>query len=104
MEIVQRTGLAEQRLRDGDQALSDAVRVIRGYAAQLGVAARMRHPDGPREVTLVLNNEPDDDPLGCDRMLPSILRRGSRLTVWVVDADGPRFFKTYVGTGEGVAP
>jgi hypothetical protein len=67
------------------------------------VAARMREPGGPREVTLVINNEPCDDPLGCDKFLPMLMPRGSRLDVWVVGEDGPRLFKTYRGTGEGVA-
>ncbi|GGM25340.1 DddA-like double-stranded DNA deaminase toxin [Micromonospora yangpuensis] len=67
------------------------------------VAARMRTPNGPREVTLVINKTPcDDRPFGCDRLLPHLIPTGSRLTVYVVEADGPRFHRTYQGTGKAI--
>lgn len=68
------------------------------------VAARMRADNGPREVTLVINKTPcDDRPFGCDQLLPHIIPAGSRLTVYVVEAEGPRFHRTYEGTGKAIA-
>lgn len=68
------------------------------------VSARMRAENGPREVTLVINKAPcDDRPFGCDRLLPHIIPAGSRLTVYVVEADGPRFHRTYEGTGKAIS-
>jgi SCP1.201-like deaminase len=68
----------------------------------------MRQPDAPRDVTLVVNNEPCvDDPYGCDRLLRHIIPAGSRLTVYVRDTNAPggvRLFRRYDGTGKGIAP
>jgi hypothetical protein len=67
------------------------------------VAARMRVDGGPREVTLVINKAPcADRPFGCDRLLPDIIPAGSRLTVYVVEANGPRLYRTYEGTGKAI--
>lgn len=67
------------------------------------VASEMRRPEGPKAVTLVINNEPcKARPFGCHWLLPDILPAGARLTVYVVGPDGPRYHNTYVGTGRGV--
>jgi hypothetical protein len=51
------------------------------------------------EATLYLNNPPCDTPLGCDRVLPYILRAGAKLTVY-----GPGGYrKVYHGNGKGLA-
>ena len=72
------------------------------------VAARMREPDGPREVTLVINNLPcDRGRFGCEALLRHIIPDGSRITVYVTDpnhADGVRLHRVYQGTGKAVAP
>jgi hypothetical protein len=53
-----------------------------------------------REAALYVNNRPCPDiPWGCDRVLPEILPRGSRLTVYGPDG----FVKTYEGNGKGIA-
>ena len=66
------------------------------------VAARMR-AEHVRDVTLVLNQPPcDDEPWGCDRILPAILPPGYTVTVYVADADGVRWHDTYRGTGKGI--
>jgi hypothetical protein len=68
------------------------------------IAAHMRAPNGPRDVTVVINKVPcDDRPFGCHRILPDILPTGSRLTVYVVDAAGVRYHHTYQGTGRAIA-
>lgn len=90
------------------------------------VAALMRR-DGRRNVTVVINNvtcnpdQPDRDSrtgevrrnvdgsvrykrYTCDEQLPAMLPNGAHLTVYVRDhVSGLRKWKTYVGTGEGVA-
>jgi hypothetical protein len=68
----------------------------------------MREPDGPREVTLVLNNPPcARGRFGCDNILRDIIPTGSHLRVYVKDTsqvDGLRFHGSYVGTGRAIAP
>jgi hypothetical protein len=70
-------------------------------------AQEMRRPGAPREVILVVNNEPCiDDPYGCDRVLRHIIPAESRLMVYVRDPDAPdgvRLFREYEGTGKGIA-
>jgi hypothetical protein len=67
------------------------------------VAARMRSGGGPSDVTIVINKAPyDDRPFGCDQLLPHIISFGSRLTVHLVEADGPRFHRTYTGTRKAI--
>jgi hypothetical protein len=69
-------------------------------------AAILRRPDSPKEATLVLNQQPCDDPrrpLMCEKILPKILPAGSRLTVFLTDGQRTWPHKVYVGTGEGIA-
>lgn len=72
------------------------------------VAETMRQPDAPREVILVINNDPCiDSPYGCDRLVRHLIPAGSRLTVYVRDSqtpNGARLFKVYDGTGKGIKP
>jgi hypothetical protein len=59
--------------------------------------------EGVRDATLIINQAPcDDEPWGCDRILPAILPPGCTLTVYVADADGVRWHDTYRGTGKGI--
>jgi hypothetical protein len=75
------------------------------------VAARMRR-QGLTEGEVVLNNITcgnrgfdTDWPMTCDRLLPSILPAGARLAVWATPDGGQTWWtKTYVGTGERIAP
>jgi hypothetical protein len=75
------------------------------------VAARMRR-QGLREGEVVLNNVTcgnrgfdKDYPETCERYLPSLLPKGSRLTVWATTDGGKTWWsKTYVGTGERIRP
>jgi hypothetical protein len=70
-------------------------------------AAIMRRDGGPKEASLVINQAPCDDPvlpLVCEKMLPNILPAGSQLTVYLSDGQQTRPYKTYRGTGEGIAP
>jgi hypothetical protein len=75
-----------------------ATQHVEGHAA-----AVMRRPDGPRHGVLVVSKRPCPGPLGCDRLLPGLLPAGATLTVYVTGRDsGPRLWRTYVGTGEGI--
>ena len=80
-------------------------------------AARMRANRTLRRVTLILNNRPcgpdqrvynartgewEPRRYTCDELLPSMLPRGTELTVWVRQAGHLRFWRRYTGTGEGV--
>lgn len=75
------------------------------------VAARMRRND-LRDAEVVLNNITcgnrgfdADWPETCDRYLPSLLPYNSRLTVWATRDGGTTWWsKTYIGTGERIAP
>jgi hypothetical protein len=67
------------------------------------VAAIMRQPNGPSEVSLVITRAPCGEEFGCDATLRKMLPPGSVLTVYVQDENGvPRHYDTYEGTGEGV--
>lgn len=70
------------------------------------VAALMRTPGASRDVVLYLNNRPcERGEAACDRVLPAILPAGSRLTVYVVAADGELVERrVYPGTGDWVEP
>ncbi|MEU6247146.1 DddA-like double-stranded DNA deaminase toxin [Glycomyces sp. NPDC047010] len=58
---------------------------------------------GSRDVTMVINKEPCGGEAGCDAILPAILPEGARLTVYVGDSSGVRFYKTYNGNGTAVS-
>jgi hypothetical protein len=112
------TPLSEQPYRSGRNIAGTAdlrpLPGLRGFPWTLTdhvesvVAQHMRRPGAPRDVTLVVNNEPcTDDPYGCDRVLRHIIPAGSRLTIHVMDSehpDGVRLFRRYDGTGKGIAP
>ncbi|MGW0434084.1 DddA-like double-stranded DNA deaminase toxin [Micromonospora sp. NPDC003197] len=77
--------------------LKSAVEHVEGHAA-----AVMRRPSGPKDAVLVLSAPPCPGPYGCSTILPELLPANSRLSVYVMGADGRvRFWRTYVGTGEG---
>ncbi len=75
------------------------------------VAARMRR-QRLTEGDVVLNNITcgnrgfdNDWPMCCDRLLPSVLPADTRLTVWATPDGGQTWWtKTYIGTGERIAP
>ncbi len=71
------------------------------------VAEAMRRPGAPREVSVVLSNEPCSKyRYSCERILPHILPPDSRLRVFVKDSgapDGVRWYRDYDGTGKGIA-
>jgi hypothetical protein len=65
------------------------------------VAAVLRGEKAPKEATLVVSKPPcDDEPWGCDRILPHVLPRGTRLTVYIASENGVRDWRTYEGTGK----
>ncbi len=72
---------------------------VEGHAAGI-----MRERPEYRDMHLVVTQLPCEGELGCDAMLPALLPAGSRLTVWVREAEGaePKKWRTYPGTGEGV--
>ncbi|GIJ50021.1 hypothetical protein Val02_69070 [Virgisporangium aliadipatigenens] len=53
-------------------------------------------------AVLVVSKRPCIGPLGCHAMLSSLLDRGMTLDVYVAGKDGPVYWGTYTGTGEGV--
>lgn len=73
------------------------------------VAAQMRHQD-LRNETLVVDNtvcgtnpRDQDYPWTCEKILPSLLPAGARLTVWVTRDGGQTWWQgVYVGTGERI--
>ncbi|GAA0909297.1 hypothetical protein Vau01_105920 [Virgisporangium aurantiacum] len=112
------TPLTDQPYRSGHNIASTAdlrpLPALKGFPWTLTdhiearVAQEMRQSGAPRDVSLVLNNEPcTDDPYGCDRMLRHVIPAGSRLTIYVTDPDAPggaRLFRRYDGTGKGIKP
>lgn len=76
--------------------------VVRDHA-EGHVAAVMRRPDGPKEVTVVINNEPCPGPQGCDATLPHIIPRGTRMNVFLKQNGQVMPYATYEGTGKGIA-
>jgi len=68
------------------------------------VAAMMRPSDGPRRVTLVLNNVPCwKEMYSCEKILRHIIPEDSTLTVYGSKAGGPVRRFVYRGTGRGIA-
>jgi hypothetical protein len=67
-----------------------------------GHAAAVMRQRGMTDATLYLNKHPCRKPAGCHYNIEKALPRGSRLTVWVVNANGSALKRTYVGTGEAV--
>ncbi|MDG4784954.1 SCP1.201-like deaminase [Micromonospora sp. WMMD1102] len=64
-----------------------------------GHAAAAMRTRGMTEATLYLNNTPCRDPMGCDRVLPYVLPKDAKLTVY-----GPNgYVKVYRGNGKGLA-
>lgn len=76
--------------------------VVRDHA-EGHVAAVMRRPDGPREVTVVVNNEPCSGPRGCDATLPDVIPEGATINVYVKGNGQTSAYAAYRGTGEGIA-
>jgi hypothetical protein len=69
-------------------------------------AALLRKPGAPREATLVVNKPTcvsRGEYVGCDEVLPGMLPRDSRLTVYVSDGATTKPLNVYTGTGEGIA-
>lgn len=80
-----------------------AARVVTTDHVEGKLAARMRQPGGPVNVTAVINKTPCAGPIGCDETLPHIIPRDSAVTLYVRDASGVRHYRTYHGTGRGLA-
>ncbi|MFD1320129.1 DddA-like double-stranded DNA deaminase toxin [Micromonospora sonneratiae] len=77
--------------------LKSAVEHVEGHAAAI-----IRRPNGPKDAVLVVSAPPCPGPYGCSTILSALLPANSRLSVYVMGADGrARFWRTYVGTGEG---
>jgi nucleic acid/nucleotide deaminase of polymorphic system toxin len=96
------TTLSRKRVGARDQPLwyqlDVALTHVEGH-----VAARMREPDGPHEVVLVVTREPCGGELGCDAMLRSLIPRRATLYVYVAEPGRPaRYFRSYTGDGKGV--
>lgn len=80
-----------------------ALRVVTTDHVEGKLAARMRQPGGPVNVTTVLNKEPCEGPVGCDATLPHIIPRDATVTVYVKNEAGVRLYGIYHGTGKGIA-
>lgn len=113
-----RTPVRARRLDGGDDAdfvsgkdVKAAAGLRPEYAARVSVtdhaeghlAERMRRPGARQHETLVVTKRPCPGDLGCDRTLPHIIPEGSTVTIYVVTLDGLRLWRTYRGTGEGIA-
>jgi len=67
-----------------------------GSHVETKVAVHMRQ-EGIRDVTVVINHQPCEGPLGCDTLLPRVLPEGSTLTVYGTAQDGTHTKHTYTG-------
>ncbi len=67
-----------------------------GSHVETKIAVHMRH-EGIRDVTVVINHQPCEGPLGCDTLLPRVLPEGSTLTVYGTAQDGTHTKHTYRG-------
>jgi hypothetical protein len=67
-----------------------------GSHVETKVAVYMRQ-EGIRDVTVVINHQPCEGPLGCDTLLPRVLPEGSTLTVYGTAQDGTHTKHTYRG-------
>lgn len=71
------------------------------------VAALLRKDGAPQDATLYLNNvvcRGENGGIGCHEILPAILPRGTRLTVFTVRGGREIDRQTYIGTGEELWP
>lgn len=69
-------------------------------------ASILRQPGAPRRATLILNNQPCDDPLHpltCEKLLQGILKEGTTVTVYVTDGNNTWPHQVYTGTGREIA-
>jgi len=69
-----------------------------------GHTAAIIRRDGITDAVLYLNMHPCRKPAGCHLNIEKALPPNSRLTVWVVNADGSTLRRIYKGTGEGLQP
>lgn len=67
-----------------------------GSHVETKVAVHMRQED-IQDVTVVINHQPCEGPLGCDTLLPRVLPEGSTLTVYGTAQDGTHTKHTYTG-------
>ncbi|MFB6394986.1 DUF6244 family protein [Polymorphospora lycopeni] len=67
-----------------------------------GHAAALVREHGIEDAAPYLNMHPCRKPEGCHRNIDKALRPGSRLTVWVVNADGSTLRRRYEGNGEAL--
>jgi len=67
-----------------------------GSHVETKVAVHMRQ-EGIQDVTVVINHQPCEGPLGCDTLLPRVLPEGSTLTVYGTAQDGTHTKHTYTG-------
>lgn len=67
-----------------------------------GHAAAIMRERGIRDAVLYLNMHPCRKPEGCHRNIDKALPADSRLTVWVVNADGSALRRIYEGNGEAL--
>ncbi|BCJ64783.1 hypothetical protein GCM10009779_40720 [Polymorphospora rubra] len=93
--------MRSSRTPDAAADLKPAYRLIATTTDHLEakLAARMRR-DHITDAAVLTNNQP----YGCERILPQLLPAGSRLTVYVSDDDGQvRHWRTYIGNGKAIA-
>ena len=70
---------------------------VEGHAAAIMRRRRLTH------TTLVVSERPCPGRMGCHAMLAHLLERGATLDVYVAGRQGPVYWGTYTGTGEGTA-
>jgi hypothetical protein len=94
---------ARDGIRSSWHALAQATR----EHVEAHAAAILRKPGSPQQAALVINKATcvsRGEYVGCDEVLPGMLPRGKRLTVYVTNGQQTRLLKVYEGTGEGIAP
>jgi len=95
------------RSSEKPESVADLHPTLHNWASPLGhveshVAAMIRRGAAPKDAALVINNRPCPGVRGCDRLLPAMLPKGARLTVYVTDGQRTWLHRTYDGTGEGI--
>lgn len=62
----------------------------------------MRKQRELKDVTLVINQVPDDRDLGCQSHLAHIVPKNCTIAVYVADSDGLRYWGKFTGNGKAV--
>lgn len=87
--------------RDGPQPWHRYLSVtthVEGHAAAL-----LRRPGAPRQVTLVVSKDPCGNDYGCAAVIPDVLPRGARVSVFVANEDRTvKRIVPFIGNGKGL--